>query len=55
LVEPASATALAVAVGLVDWSGSGRDIGVVVTGGNVDTPVIRSLLADIETTVGPPT
>jgi threonine dehydratase len=45
LLEPAAATALAVAVGYSgDSSSLGRDVGVVLTGGNVDAAVLRSLL-----------
>jgi len=42
LVEPAAATALAVALEL---AGGARDVGVLLTGGNVDAAVVASVLA----------
>lgn len=45
LIEPAAATALAVAAGLVERPPvAGPDIGVVLTGGNVDLPAILAML-----------
>lgn len=46
VIEPAAATALAVAAGLVDGVDlPGGDIGVLITGGNIDAGLASSLLA----------
>ncbi|ASW55686.1 hypothetical protein CIK06_18150 [Plantactinospora sp. KBS50] len=46
LIEPAAATALAAALGLASRLGDRcRDIGVLLSGGNVDTGVVARLLA----------
>ena len=47
LVEPAAATALAGALALLSEPGSEvRDVGVLLTGGNVDPALVARLLAE---------
>jgi threonine dehydratase len=53
LVEPAAATALAGALALLAETGSqARDVGVLLTGGNVDPALVVRLLAERDSQAG---